>query len=253
LPLRTSQGMDGVLSLAWSRGHEAAFAAVDIRLPQQFAEQAALAIQVARARADQEKLLVLEDRDRIGRDLHDLVIQRLFAVGLNLEHTARHVGDRPDVADRLISAVDDLDDTIRDIRRSIFALGSTADSTDIRTSTLEAAERAARALKFRPEVRFSGPVNSIVTPALAEQVLAVLGEALSNMVKHAGATHASVELKAGDDVELIVSDDGRGLRDDAPQSGLRNIRERAERLGGRCHVESASGAGTTISWSVPAR
>jgi signal transduction histidine kinase len=250
LPLRTTEGIEGVLSLVWSAGREVAFRAVDAALPQQFAEQAALALRVARGRADQERLVVFEDRDRIARDLHDLVIQRLFAIGLSLESTARLLADRRDVAERVSSAVDDLDATIKDIRRSIFAL-STVDAADVRSITLELVDRAAPSLGFRPDVRFVGPVNSSVTPAVATHLTAVLGEALSNMVKHAQARHAKVTLEAGMDVALTVTDDGVGIPDSVHMSGLRNMQERADELGGSCTVESAKDVGTTVVWTVP--
>jgi len=253
VPLRTVEGVEGVLALAWSAEREAQFHAVDVRLPQQFAEQAALALQVARARADQQRLMVFEDRDRIGRDLHDLVIQRLFAVGLGLENTARMIEDRPDIAERVSTAVDDLDDTIKDIRRTIFALSASPESGDVRSTVLELTERASRALKFRPQVRFTGPVSSLVGPELGAHVSAVLGEALSNVVRHAEATRADVSLEAGDEVVLTVSDDGRGIAADAPRSGLANMSERAAELGGSCTVESAAGRGTTVVWRVPTR
>jgi signal transduction histidine kinase len=251
LPLRTTEGVEGVLTLVWSVDHELAFRAVDVALPQQFAEQAALALRVARARADQERLVVFEDRDRIARDLHDLVIQRLFAIGLSLESTARMLTDRQEAAARVSSAVDDLDATIKDIRRSIFAL-STVDATDIRSMTLDLVERATSSLGFRPDVRFVGPVNSSVTPAVATQLTAVLGEALSNMVKHAHATRATVTLEAGSHIVLTVADDGVGIPEDAHLSGLRNMRERAVALGGSCGVDSPEEGGTTVTWEVPA-
>jgi signal transduction histidine kinase len=253
VPLRTAAGVEGALTLAWARDRQLQFRAVDVRLPEAFAEQAALALQVTRARADQQRLLVFEDRDRIGRDLHDLVIQRLFAVGLGLENTARMAADRPEIAQRVAAAVDDLDDTIKDIRRSIFALSAAPDSADIRKTVLDLVERAARALKFRPDVRFSGAVNSVVTAELADHVAAVLGEALSNVVRHAGAASAQVLLEVGDHVVLTVTDDGRGIPSDVPRSGLENMVQRAVELGGDCRVESPPGEGTRVVWRVPAR
>jgi len=252
VPLRTTDGVTGVLTLAWTPGHLDQFHEVDVRLPQQFAEQAGLALQVARARTDRERLAVFEDRDRIGRDLHDLVIQRLFAVGLALENTARMAADRPDVAERVARAVDDLDATIRDIRRSIFALSAPEQSTDVRRAISDLVDRAARTLKFRPVLRLDGPVGSVVGPRTAPHLTAVLGEALSNVVRHAGARRVEVSVEAGDRVTLTVADDGRGIPEDAARSGLLNMRKRAEQLGGTCIVDSAPGEGTTVVWQVPA-
>ncbi len=252
VPLQTTDGVTGALTLAWTPDHLDQFHEVDVRLPQQFAEQAGLALQVARARADRERLAVFEDRDRIGRDLHDLVIQRLFAVGLALENTARMAADRPDVAERVARAVDDLDVTIKDIRRSIFALSAPEQSTDVRRAITDLVDRAARTLKFRPVLHLEGPVGSLVGARTAPHLTAVLGEALSNVVRHAGAHRVEVTVQAGDRVTLTVADDGRGIPEDAAQSGLLNMRKRAEQLGGTCIVDSAPGEGTTVVWQVPA-
>ena len=164
VPLRTPDGVEGVLALGWATEN-----ADDVprrstcRLPERFAAQAALALQVARAREDREKLAVFEDRDRIGRDLHDLVIQRLFAIGLGLENTAR-MAERPDVRTRITAAVDDIDDTIKDIRRSIFAL-SVADGLDgpagRRSPRWSTGRR--QALRFRPACASRARCDSVVT------------------------------------------------------------------------------------------
>lgn len=251
VPLRNAAGIEGVLGLAWDPVDIDAFHAVDAALPAAFAEQAALALQVARHRDDQEKLAVLEDRDRIGRDLHDLVIQRLFAIGLGLQGAAR-LADRDQVTRRLDTAVDDLDATIRDIRRSIFALHTTDEATDLQSEIGRIVERACAHLPQRPTLTFRGPVRTRITPQVAPHLLAVLGEALSNAVRHAGPAAIAVVLTAGDQVELVVSDDGVGMAAGVAESGLRNMRERAERLGGTCVVESAPGSGTVVRWTVPA-
>jgi signal transduction histidine kinase len=253
VPLRTPDRVEGALTLAWSKANEMRFLDVDVRLPQQFAEQAALALQVARARADQEKLVVFEDRDRIGRDLHDLVIQRLFAIGLGLENTARMLADRADLADRVSGAVDDLDATIKDIRRSIFALSAAEDTSDVRRMVLDVVEGAERTLKFRPSVRFVGPVSTVVGPSVAAHLGGVLREALSNVARHADAHRVEILLETGEDIALTVRDDGRGVPEGAVHSGLLNMRERAEQLGGTCVVESSPDAGTAVVWRVPAR
>src|SRR4051794_17889127 len=187
VPLRSSDGIEGVLALHWGPESAASFPDVDVRMPQRFAEQAALALQVARARRDREKLVVFEDRDRIGRDLHDLVIQRLFAIGLTLENTAR-MAAQPEVGERVATAVDDIDATIKDIRRSIFELSVAADSTDVRASVTELVKRSRKVLGHAPALRFEGPVNSAVTARTAPHLIAVLGEALTNVSRHARAT-----------------------------------------------------------------
>ncbi|GAW50890.1 MULTISPECIES: GAF domain-containing protein [unclassified Nocardioides] len=252
VPLRSESGIEGVLALAWTPGNIARFHAVDTAMPASFAEQAALALQIVRSREDQQRLAVFEDRDRIGRDLHDLVIQRLFAIGLGLQSTARMV-DRPEVTSRLDAAVDDLDATIKDIRRSIFALGAMGDTADIQAEVTRMVDRAAGTLKFRPSLTFEGPIRTLIGPEIAPDVLAVLAEALSNASRHAEASAVTVLLSAGAHITLTVSDNGRGLPARVAESGLSNMRERAERLGGECVVSSEAGSGTTVRWSVPAR
>ncbi|WP_183095490.1 GAF domain-containing sensor histidine kinase [Nocardioides stalactiti] len=212
---------------------------------------AGVMIENARARDDQQRLALLEDRDRIARDLHDLVIQRLFAVGLSIQSTAR-LPDRSEVAERLDRAVSDIDATIKDIRRTIFALGTRQSSSDIQAEVTRVVERAAATMKVRPDLQFEGPVRSLVPPDLAPDLLAVLSETLANAGRHAKASSVVVHLRAGDDVVLTVTDDGVGLPEtDVHRSGLANIQSRAEQRGGTLTVESAPGAGTTVRWSVP--
>ena len=250
VPLRSGEQVDGALALAWSRERAEDYYSLDPALPASFAEHVTLALQIVRAREDRQRLAMLEDRDRIGRELHDVVIQRLFAVGLGLQGTSR-LADRPDVSARLDQAVDDLDATIMDIRRSIFALASTDASHDIQAEVSRLVDRAAGTLKFRPVLRFEGPVRTLVGSDLAPDLLAVLGEALSNASRHADARSVEVLVNAGDEIVLRVADDGRGLDAKVHESGLRNMRERAERRGGTMVVESAPGEGTTLTWSVP--
>ncbi|MEV7431332.1 GAF domain-containing protein [Nocardioides sp. NPDC092400] len=252
VPVRASEEVHGVLVLAWSPERAHLHRELDLAAPTAFAEQAALALQVAAARADQQRLVVFEDRDRIGRDLHDLVIQRLFAVGLGLQGTARQL-QQPELAARLEEAVDELDATIKDIRRSIFALGSTDARADLQTEVTRLVDRAAQTLKFRPALSFDGPVRTLVPAEVAPHLLAVLGEALSNASRHADARSVEVHVRAGREVVLTVADDGRGLPADTRESGLRNLRQRAEELGGSCEVSSSPGRGTTVRWAVPMR
>jgi signal transduction histidine kinase len=252
LPLRTADGVEGVLSLAWTPDREENFHSVDAALPATFAEQATLALQVARGRNDQQRLALFEDRDRIGKDLHDLVIQRLFAVGLTLESSARLAND-PELSARLGRAVDDLDATIKDIRRTIFALGSMDTTTDVQTEIERIVDRAAAVMKYRPTLRIEGPLRTAVSAEIAPDLLAVLGEALSNAGRHAEASSVDVLVSAGERVVLRVSDDGKGMEEEVLESGLSNMRQRAHKRGGTFEVQSAAGAGTTVTWAVPAR
>ncbi len=252
VPLGSRSGVEGVLALAWVPARAERFHAVDAALPANFAEQAALALQVARAREDQQLLAVFEDRDRIGRDLHDLVIQRLFAVGLSLQSSSRLAQDAT-LRARLERAVDDLDGTIKDIRRSIFALGSLDATADIQSEITKIVDRAAATMKFRPSLRLEGPVRSLVTAEVAPDLIAVLAEALSNASRHAQATSVDVLLLADDHISLSVTDDGRGFGEEIAESGLGNMRERALKHGGTFSVSSSPGQGTTLCWQVPVR
>jgi signal transduction histidine kinase len=250
VPMGSRSGIEGVLALAWTPEHAERFHMVDAALPASFAEQAALAIQVSRARQDRQRLTLFEDRDRIGRDLHDLVIQRLFAVGLSLQGAGRMISD-PDVAARMEQAVDDLDDTIKDIRRTIFALGSLDASADVQTEITRIVDRAAATMKFRPALRFEGAVRTLIGAQLVPDLLAVLGEALSNASRHAHASSVDVVVSARDEVVLRVTDDGKGFDEQVPESGLSNMRERALKRGGSFSISSTPGEGTTLTWRVP--
>lgn len=245
-----SAGTTGTLSLAWLPEHEDRYHTLDAELVAMYAEQAALSLQLAEARDDQRRLAVFEERDRIGRDLHDLVIQRLFAVGLGLQGATR-LAQKPELAARIEQAVDDLDATIKDIRRAIFGLSSLESAGDVQAEVTRLVERAAATLKFRPSLSFEGPVRTLVPDEVVPDLLAVLAEALSNASRHAEATAVSVVLEVGELVVLTVRDDGRGMSGTIVESGLANIRARAEQRGGRLTVESSPGTGTALTWSVP--
>lgn len=240
----------GVLVLGWFEGNERAAAALDTSLVRGFTQQVALAIQVVRERERQARLAVFEDRDRIGRDLHDLVIQRLFAVGLTLDSTSRTVG--PEAAERLAVAVDSLDQTIKDIRRTIFDLTSPATPLVLREEIAPVARETERLLGFRPQVSIKGDVEADVPAQVAEQLVAVLHETTSNVVRHAGASSVQITLDVTDDIVLEVCDDGTGLDPDALMgNGLRNLRHRARNLGGTCEFTEPPGGGLCVRWAVP--
>ena len=159
----------------------------------------------------------------------------------------------PEAAERLERAVDDVDATIKDIRRAIFGLGSLDTAGDIQAEATRLVERAAATLKFRPVLRFEGPVRTLVTAEVAPDLLAVLAEGLSNPSRRAEATAIEVELAAGETIDLTVRDNGRGMGPGAIESGLANLRARAAQRGGELRVESEPGRGTTLVWSVPQR
>ena len=201
------------------------------------ASVASLAIENARLHARVAELATLEDRERIARDLHDTVIQRLFAVGLSLQATQRLVDD-PIVSSRLVTAVDDLDTTVRDIRAAIFELQVAHRSgPSVRQQLLDLAAQSAPALGFDPVIRFDGPIDAAVDQSLAEDLLAVLREALTNIAKHAHATRAEVGVEVRDQrLSLVVIDDGVGYSPESVHgNGIGNLRTRAPAPRRRVH------------------
>ncbi|HLT10133.1 MAG TPA: GAF domain-containing sensor histidine kinase [Micromonosporaceae bacterium] len=221
----------------------------DLAMLTTFAGQAALALARAQAQQDRETYAVLEDRERIARDLHDVVIQRLFAIGMQLQTAARLT--RAEVAERINAAVDDLDATIREVRSAIFEL-RTPMSSELRAEVRALVDAAADRLGFRPRLELNGPVDSAVTPEIRSEVMAVLREALSNVVRHAQATAVRVSVTVGDgDIRVTVADNGVGLPEGGHRSGLANLRERADRYGGTFVARATEPSGTILEWSVP--
>ncbi|GIJ13005.1 histidine kinase [Micromonospora andamanensis] len=250
-PLATADTLHGVLVIAHRPDHGGA-TDDDVTLLGSFAGQAALAMERARGQEEREQLVVLEDRERIARDLHDVVIQRLFATGLQLQSSVPLTA-RPEVAKRINAAVDDLDTTIKDIRRTIFEL-RTPMSAALRTEIREAVEAAAESLGFRPRLELTGPIDSAVSDEVRPELVAVLREALSNAVRHAEATAVSVAVHVdATRVTVIVTDNGVGCDPAAARGGLVNLRERAERHAGTFEVRAAEPHGTELRWSVPLR
>lgn len=254
LPLSTPDRTLGILHLQWS--DPADILDDDMRaVAQSFAAQAAVNVVLAEARRERERLSIYEDRDRIARDLHDLVIQRLFATGMQLQGAMRHADLPGDVRERISRAVDDLDETIREIRQTIFALHEPVDTTSdsLRARVLRESAQSGALLGFDPAVRFVGPVDSLSGPPLNEHVIAVLREALANAAKHAQARRVDVVLEANSvSMLLVVTDDGVGLTDSGRRSGLANMSARAADLGGDCSIERVSEAGgTRLRWQVP--
>ena len=215
-----------------------------------FADQAALALDRVAAFADREELAVISDRERIARDLHDSVIQRLFATGLQLQGTAM-LASSPEVVGRLEQAVADLDLTIRDIRGTIFELQHRP-AGSLRTEIHAIVREYVPVLGFTPAVRMSGPVDTRVSDTVRDQLLPVLREAVSNVARHAMAHHVAVELHAVDhELRLVVSDDGAGLPENAAESGLDDARRRASSLGGTLDLAPHQPRGTRFIWRVP--
>ena len=224
-------------------------------LIQQFADQATLALRVAQARSLAERIALSEDRDRIARDLHDLVIQRLFASGMALESTIRLVDSAP-ASERIHRVVDELDTTIREIRTAIYSLQNHEDENGqapgLRSRTLELAQAAAESLGSMPAVQFEGPVDSMASAYVTSQVEAVLIEGLSNVARHAAASLVHVTVAATTDaLQVLIADNGVGIPASAELSGLANLSARAAALGGTCTIASPEEGGTTILWTVP--
>ncbi|WP_258177181.1 sensor histidine kinase [Streptomyces solincola] len=218
-----------------------------------YAGQAALALELADRRRDAEHLILLEDRDRIARDLHDLAIQRLFATGMTLQSAARLV-EHPGAVERLERAVTDLDETIRIIRSTIFGLRvhDEHSGAGLRSRATAAVGEAAAALGFPPRLSMEGLLDTDVPARTADDIMAALTELLSNAARHAHATRVDVRLRASaDDVELIVSDDGRGLPAGCERSGLHNLAERADKAGGGFRSGPGPEGGARFVWHAP--
>lgn len=254
VPLGSGDRRRGVITVANMPGGPS-FPDTTVDMITGFGNQAALTLEVADHRRDAERMLVLSDRDRIARDLHDLVIQRLFAGALTLQSTLGHVSDRPQASERVQRVVDDLDDTIKVIRSTIYGLreGDRGRGGGLRAKLVATTDRAAEALGFSPALRMTGLLDTAVPATHADHLLAVLGEALSNAARHARAASVDVGVDvSGRVLRLRVADDGTGLGGGAVRgSGLANIRERAEALQGSFEVSPNRPSGTLLVWSVP--
>jgi signal transduction histidine kinase len=254
VPLAVGDQVRGVLVLARRSGNQP-FADTDVRLAEAFAAQAALALEISRAEEDRRRLAVLSDRDRIARDLHDLVIQRLFAVGMALQAIGR-TSATPNLAESIAGLVAELDRTIRDVRHSIFELHeATEEMAGLRAELALTVKDASAALGFTPRVDFTGPLDSLVSDQVRPDLLASLRESLSNAARHAVATEITVEVsvdRAGRLLTLVVTDNGVGMSADVGRrSGLANLGERARRWGGRLDLERPRDGGTRLRWTVP--
>ncbi|MFH8732557.1 GAF domain-containing sensor histidine kinase [Streptomyces sp. NPDC017964] len=261
LPLQSDGRVLGTLVTPRARGARP-FSDAERTLATQFASQAALALMMAEAQRDRERLAVYEDRDRIARDLHDLVIQRLFATGMMLESAQRR-SVVPEVQVGVGRAVDELDVTIQEIRTAIFALqqGPAEAPSGLRTRVLREINMAAVPLGFKPTHHFAGAVDTVVGELTGKNLIAALREALSNAFRHAEAARidvvvdANVTLPDGQPgVRLTVADDGVGIPEGGRRSGLKNLKRRADSLGGDSWYGPGigeDGGGTTVIWQAP--
>ena len=237
----------GVIGVAWDADAEA-FAGNVVPLLAALAQQMGLALVAARGQQDRSRLALLEDRERIARDMHDHVIQRLFATGLSLQvaaRTAEHVNLRA----RLDEAVDDLDAAIKDIRRTIFELGRARPTPVLREEITDLVGASTTALGFTPDLTIDGSLEGLPA-ALEADLVAVVREGLANVARHAQATSASVRITSDDMIQVEVVDDGVGVPPTAVHSGLANLRKRAESHAGSLFLRSRTPRGTSLLWEA---
>jgi signal transduction histidine kinase len=251
VPLGKAGNVRGVLTAGRSPGSLPLTSAATEMLVT-FASQAGIALELAEHRREAERVAVFEDRDRIARDLHDLVIQRLYATGMSLQG-AMSLVTTPELGQRVSSAVDALDETIREIRSSIFALQARPEvrPVGLRTRILQVAEEMTGALTFPPALQLDGRLDDDVPDDVAEHLLSALREALSNAARHADASAVDVRVRAAAELCLTVRDNGKGIQDTARRSGLGNLEQRARKLGGSLSITTPPGGGTQLEWQVP--
>ncbi|MBV8159468.1 MAG: GAF domain-containing protein [Acidimicrobiia bacterium] len=250
VPIRVQDEIFGNLYLTEKiDGHE--FSETDEALVSALAVAAGIAIDHARLHGRVRELALLEDRDRIARDLHDTVIQRLFALGLSLQGAAR-LAQRPEVSSRIDGAVDQLDSVIRQIRGTIFALEDRVTTGSVRRDVLRLTAEMAEVLGFQPAVTFDGPVETLMPDDARPELLATLREALTNVARHAKASRVDVGLAADRDIVLEVVDDGVGPPvQPRPGMGLVNMEDRARALGGDVIFEASTRRGARLVWRIP--
>jgi len=249
VPMLAHESVIGVLVARRVHGADP-YQPPELPLLMSFAEQAVLALDLGAKNRAQRELEVFADRDRIARDLHDHVIQRLFATALTLQSAVRRVTDA-DVAQRVQDSVEDLDQTVREIRTAIFDLHAPVGGAEsgLRRRLLEIAVEAGAGVS--PSVRISGPLDTLVSAEVGEHAMAVVREAVSNAVRHGDATAVTVTFDVGEDLVVEVLDDGIGIDPAAARSGLRNLQQRAHALGGSLDVRPARQGGTRLRWRVP--
>ncbi|WP_342028177.1 GAF domain-containing sensor histidine kinase [Arthrobacter alpinus] len=242
----------GLLILARSQG-SGSYSKIVVEMSAVFGSHVALALELARTHRLREQIMVFTDRDRIAKDLHDVVIQRLFAAGLSIQSLQRFITDKT-ASQRIRAVTTELDETIRDLRNTIYSLRVSSGETELLSDLiLRTVRNAAKTLAFAPRLNLAGPIDSAVSEETAKHLLAVLSEGLSNAVRHsdAGAIEVSVDVTS-ELVSVIIDDDGIGVGDLDHRSGLLNMEQRAEILHGTFDLESGENSGTRLTWSVPA-
>ena len=231
---------------------QTSFTQADLEMAEAFAEQAALALELTDARANRERLAALENRDRIARDLHDHVIQRLFAAGLTAQSLAETTTE-PLIHDGLERTINELNGTIRQIRTTIFGLtDNPSNAASLRRTVAAIVDQMTPSLGFRPEVNLSGPLDSVADDAMVSDVEAVLRESLTNVSRHADATTVEVRVAAeASALTISIADDGVGMGEISRRSGLANLRSRAEARGGSLKIDEGDEKGLRLQWAIP--
>jgi signal transduction histidine kinase len=245
-------GSQDVAAMVLGRAADAPpFPAADVEMASVYCAYTSLALQVARSHKLREELLVFTDRDRIARDLHDVVIQRLFAAGLSLQGLRRFmpVGSAHEKIDSITA---ELDETIAAVRTTIYSLNEARRKDSLSARLVQVVQDGTGSFPTAPKVELYGPIDTAVPAEVADQALAVLTEGVSNVVRHANADSLWVSAAvAGGRFELVVADDGDGLGEVTRRSGLKNVEQRAEALGGTCEVGPTDDCGTRLRWAVP--
>ena len=249
MPLRAQNSVLGVLAVARHRD-DMPFDSSYLELVSDFADHAAVALRLAESRQQARELALIVDRERIAHDLHDHVIQRLFAAGMDLQGTIARTRS-PEITKRLTRTVDDLQATIDEIRGRIFALHAPTTATGFRQKLQESIADLTENREIETTVRLSGPLTAVGAD-VAEQAMSVVIEAVSNAVRHSGAEHLTIGVDVTDELSIDVTDDGRGIDPaNARRSGLANMKRRAEIVCGSCEIADAPGGGTRVRWSAP--
>lgn len=245
-------GTNGTLLVLARAAGSGPYPQSDVDSSSVFGSRVALALELAQAHREREEHMVFTDRDRIARDLHDLVIQRLFAAGLSIQSLRRFTND-PVALERIAGVTVELDETIRELRDTIYSLRAEGIAKESLTGRiLRTVQDGSRLAEVTPRIQLNGPLDSMVPEPVGEHVLAVLSEALSNALRHAQPETIEISVAATDGrIDLLIADDGRGFAEPVRFSGLSNMRQRAVELGGSCEIESRPGDGTRVKWSAP--
>ncbi len=253
MPIKVRDAVYGNLYLTDKMGWSE-FTSDDEALVGTLAVAAGIAIENARLHKAVGEVAVFEERDRMARDLHDTVIQRLFAIGLSLQSMASSSSDGTG-SDHFHQVISDIDDTIRQVRTTIFELGSEGADRGLRDEIHSLLEELEPVVGFAIPASFDGPVDTAVPAVVKEQILAVVREGVTNIGRHAGAIQARVTLSVNDEeCRLVLVDDGRGIQASLSKGGglgLGNLRRRAEKLHGQFDVRSPATGGTVLTWQVP--